>query len=399
MAMGPSSRNGILVLLACMILTLALGSVHAFSIFLDNLEERFDVSRSEVSLIYSFALASITVSVFFGHHIYNRLHPVLLLSLIILISSAGCVLSAEAPNLYIVWLGYSVLFGGANGLGYGFALQCSAQANPSIKGLSMGCVTATYALGAALAPVPFEILLNRGGFTLAMNGLAIAMLIISPFVVYLLVKGKAILKVTEPKENNIVPGQRWLIVKLWFGYGTAVAAGLMIMGHATGIAKSGNIDDQQVVYAPIIIALFNMFGSLVGGWFSDKVTIRKSLMAFPALSIASLIIISLFGGSLVTVCGLALIGFTYGATIVAYPAAVVTLFGVVSGVRVYGRVFTAWGMAGLFAPWFAGVLFEHFGNYQIALATAASVGVVSVMIAYSLPTESGNIPDGEVKNY
>ena len=396
--MGSISRNGILVLLACMILTLSLGSVHAFSIFLENLEGRFDVSRSEVSLIYSFALASITVSVLFGHLIYNYLHPVLLVLLIAITAATGCALAAQAMNLHMIWLGYSVLFGGANGLGYGFALQCSAQANPQIKGLSMGCVTATYALGAALAPVPFEILLNQGGFTLAMNGFAIAMLIISPFVAYLLVKGKAVLKVTTPKENRISPRQRWLIVKLWLGYGTAVAAGLMIMGHATEIAKAGGIDDQKVVYAPIIIALFNMLGSLVGGWFSDQATVRQNVMAFPALSVISLIIITVFGGDLLTVCGLALIGFAYGATIVAYPAAVATLFGVVSGVHVYGRIFTAWGMAGLFAPWFSGVLFERFGNYQMALATAAVVGVASVAIAHFFPADSSRIPDGEEKN-
>lgn len=201
--MGSINRNGIFILLACMILTLALGSVHAFSIFLENLEGRFDVTRSEVSLIYSFSLACITVSVLFGHLIFNHLHPVLLVLLISLTSAAGCALAAQATSLEMIWLGYSVMFGGANGLGYGFALQCSAQANPDIKGFSMGCVTATYALGAALAPVPFEILLNRGGFTLAMNGLAIAMLIISPFVVYLLVKGKAVLTVTKSTRNNL----------------------------------------------------------------------------------------------------------------------------------------------------------------------------------------------------
>ena len=397
--MGSISRNGILVLLACMILTLALGSVHAFSIFLENLEVRFDVSRSEVSLIYSFSLACITVAVLFSHLIFKHFNPVLLVTLISLTSAAGCALAAQATNLHMIWLGYSVLFGGANGLGYGFALQCSAQANPDIKGFSMGCVTATYALGAALAPIPFEILLNRGGFTLAMNGLAIAMLIILPSIVYFLVKGKAVLEVIKLKKKSISSRQQWLVVKLWLGYGTAVAAGLMIMGHATGIAKSGGLDTQQVVYAPIIIALFNMFGSLVGGWFTDQTTVRQSIMVFPALSVISLIVIIYFGGGVVTVCGLALIGFTYGATIVAYPAAVATMFGVISGARVYGQIFTAWGMAGLFAPWFAGVLFERSGNYKIALIAAAVVGAISVVISHFLPGDRDIIPGGEGKNY
>ena len=394
MTVGPMSRDGILVLLACMILTLALGSVHAFSIFLETLEGRFDVSRSEVSLIYSFSLVCITIAVLFGHLIFNHLHSVLLVSLIALTSAAGCALAAQATNLHMIWLGYSVMFGTANGLGYGFALQCSAQANPNTKGFSMGCVTATYALGAALVPIPFELLLHRGGFTLAMNGLAIAMLIILPFIIYLLLKGKGVLKVPKPTKKGISPRQRFLVVKLWLGYGTAVAAGLMIMGHATGIAKAGGLDAEEVVYAPIIIALFNMLGSLLGGWFADQTTVRQSVMAFPGLSVISLIIIIYFGGGVVTVCGLALIGLAYGATIVAYPAAVATVFGVGAGVRVYGQVFTAWGAAGLIAPWFAGVLFERTENYNMALVAAASVGVVSVLIACLLPTDRAIISDG-----
>lgn len=144
-------------------------------------------------------------------------------------------------------------------------------------------------------------------------------------------------------------------------------------------------------------SVFNMFGSLVGGCFADQTTVRKSVIVFPALSVISLIIILFFGGGVVTLCGVALIGFTYGATIVTYPAAVSTLYGVVPGVRVYGQVFTAWGIAGLFAPWFAGVLFERSGNYKMALMTAAIVGVISVVIAGSLPAYRSILADDEEK--
>ena len=120
----------------------------------------------------------------------------------------------------------------------------------------MGCVTATYALGAAVAPVPFKLLLNLGGFTSAMNGLAITLLIILLPVTFLVVKGKAQLKLSKFEKHSNLKQKRWLIVKLWLGYGTAVATGLMTMGHATGIARAGGLNEQLVVYAPIVIAIF-----------------------------------------------------------------------------------------------------------------------------------------------
>ena len=49
-----------------------------------------------------------------------------------------------------------------------------------------------------------------------------------------------------------------------------------------------------------------------------------------------------------------------------------------SSARIYGRVFTAWGAAGLLGPWLAGVLFDLSGDYRIALLVAAAIGLGSV---------------------
>ena len=42
--------------------------------------------------------------------------------------------------------------------------------------------------------------------------------------------------------------------------------------------------------------------------------------------------------------------------------------------RVYGRLFSAWGAAGLTAPLIAGALFDWTGSYTLALAVAAGGG-------------------------
>ncbi len=378
-------RNGFLVLIACMVLMLVLGSVHAFSVFLEPLEARFDASRAEVSMTYSLALACLTVGVLFGHLIFGRLRPALLILLICLLAAAGAVLAAQARSLPMVWLGYSVLFGAANGLGYGFALQISAQANPRRKGVAMGLVTACYALGAAIAPVPFKALLDGFGFAGAMMGLAVVLAAVAPLVAGLLAKAKAELKVSLAAEDKGHAANRGLTVKLWLGYGTAVAAGLMAIGHATGIARASGLGDGLVLAAPIVIAVFNMLGSSLGGWIADRATVRQMLMAFPALSATALFALALMDSGLAVLFGLAVIGFTYGAIIAVYPAAVASLFGAVAGVRIYGRVFTAWGTAGLFAPWFAGLLYERFGDYRMALTVAGCAGLVSLAAAWSVP--------------
>ena len=55
---------------------------------------------------------------------------------------------------------------------------------------------------------------------------------------------------------------------------------------------------------------------------------------------------------------LGVVGFAYGGTIATYPAAIANLFPGEDGPRAYGRVFTAWGAAGLVAPWLAGQIYD-----------------------------------------
>jgi len=76
---------------------------------------------------------------------------------------------------------------------------------------------------------------------------------------------------------------------------------------------------------------------------------------------------------------LSVIGFAYGGTIAAYPAAIAKLFDVKDIAKIYGRVFTAWGCAGLLGPWLAGYLFDISKDYHLALLAAASFGLVSIL--------------------
>ncbi|MGI9351145.1 MAG: MFS transporter [Rhizobiaceae bacterium] len=383
-----SEQNGKLVLAAGVLMMLVLGSVHAFSVFLEPLEMLYSASRTKVSLIYSLALAFLTVSVLFGHMVFGHLKPARLAFLICVMAASGCILAAVAENLVTVWLGYSLLFGAANGLGYGFSLQISAQANPKSKGWAMGLITACYALGAVISPYLFDWLVIHYGFSGAMTGLALVLVMIAPVAAWLLSKANAKFTVSTPSGDDKIPVDGSLVLRLWIGYGTAVAAGLMAIGHATGIARAGGLEDSLVLLAPIIIALFNMCGSLVAGWLADRISIKKMLTALPVLSSAALVMLAIGNGAHLMLSAFAAIGFSYGAIIAVYPVAVGSLFGAVLGVRIYGKVFTAWGLSGLLAPVFAGFLYHRFGNYEIALFAAAGGGLLSLLATWNLPARN-----------
>ena len=72
------------------------------------------------------------------------------------------------------------------------------------------------------------------------------------------------------------------------------------------------------------------------------------------------------------------VGFAYGAIIAVYPVAIAERFAE-DGARAYGRVFIAWGFAGLVAPWSAGLLYDGYGEYQPAMVIAAVVAILSAL--------------------
>lgn len=381
----PSARS-IVILLGCSLVTLVLGSVHAFSVLLAPMEEAFGESRALASLTYSLALVFLTIAVLFGHRVYGKLPPAIFVMVSVLLAALGCVLAAAAASIQQVWLGYGLIFGTANGLGYGFALQMAAQANPERRALAMGFVTAAYAGGATLAPF----VLARG---VESGGHAYALIVLAGCIALVGMTGALVLKATGAQfvssssgdaAGDAGSGSR-LIIHLWIAYGTGVAAGLMVIGHASGILKATGADDGLTLLAPVLVAFGNMCGGVIAGWSADRLGLRLVLSALPLVSAAGLALVLITSNPMLALFGLTAAGFAYGAIIAVYPAAVSYLFGPIAGIKAYGRVFTAWGTFGLLLPWLAGYLFDRTGGYDAVLMIAAVVSTLSAIAAFRLP--------------
>jgi len=65
------------VVIACLLITFCMGSLHAFSTLIENIELQIDVSRMASSLVYSTALICVTVAVFFGHILLPPTIPII----------------------------------------------------------------------------------------------------------------------------------------------------------------------------------------------------------------------------------------------------------------------------------------------------------------------------------
>ena len=376
-----------LVILACLLITFSMGSLHAFSTLLENIELQTAVGRMASSLVYSTAIVNVTIAVFFGHIIYRRLSSLSIIGLIAILPIIGIfIVNTES---WIGWItGYGVFFGLASGLGYGFSLYAVSNITPKEKlGLALGSVTASYAFGALIFSLLYPIFIDQFNFK---AGYSIGVILISTLTLVALIlflSSKIQLTANSTKKHEIQstnPG----FIRLWFGYYFGVFAGLLAIGHAVPIIK--NVGGSTTI-AIISISLMSLGSGLAGiysGFLADRFGCKNPLIFILITSAFSLAILTIFIDIKLTLFLIILVATLYGAIIAIYPTLVAKLFGLEKSAWAYGRIFTAWGFAGLTAPSIAGFFYDYSDNYSSSLLLAAILSTLAAIIIWRLPSKA-----------
>ena len=370
--MRPRDRT----LLACVLLSGALGTIHSFSLFIEPFETELGVGRGGVASVYSVALVTLTVVVLVGHPVFRRLPGPLVVLVATGGAAVGLLVAAAASSLAGVVLGYGIIFGGCNGLGYAFGLQRAAEANPDRRGLALGLVTAAYAMGGAIAAFLLDSRIDATGAAAALRSLALAIVVVGLIAAALLTSGSP-LPVSGPVAR-LSGADRRLVVRFWTAYGLAVVAGLMALGHAAAIVEAaGGPGGATVVVAGLTSAAGGIWIALI----ADRAGSARLLRRLPVGSALVLGIAAATSSGVIAASAVAAVAFAYGAVIAIYPFAVARTFGGERYPAAYGRVFTAWGTAGLVGPFGAGLLFEATGTYRVPLILAAVAAIGSAITA------------------
>ena len=375
--MRPPTRS----LVGCVLLSGVLGSIHAYSLFIESFESDLGVGRGEAGAPYSVALASLTVVVLVSHLLF-RLVPG---PLVVLIASGGAaiglLLAASANSLAGVVLGYGVVFGAFNGLGYAFSLQRASESNPDRRGFALGLVTAAYALGGASTALVLDKQVAASGATSGLRWLAVAIAVTGIVTSVLLTNNDSPVRGSPARLSS---ANLRILAPLWTAYLLAVLAGLMALGHAAAIVDdAGGPGGAAVVAAGLASASGGLWIALV----ADRTATDRLLRLLPLGSAVVLVIAAVVSHGVVLMVAVAGIAFTYGALIAIYPLAVAQRFGQDGYSRAYGRVFTAWGTAGLVGPVGAGHLFEVTGSYRIPMLMAAVAAIGSSVVARQLSVD------------
>lgn len=164
-------------------------------------------------------------------------------------------------------------------------------------------------------------------------------------------------------------------------------AGLMVIGHGAAVLYCHGATIGVATAGVSIVSLFTTGGRILGGWACDRPNVgaAKVLRLAPFVAMVPLMWAAAAETSVVAAqTALAAASITYGVFASCVPVELRRRTGPRDFARAYGKVYTAWGVAGLAAPWLAGMLYDARGDYTMALVIAAGLCCASAVAAATL---------------
>jgi OFA family oxalate/formate antiporter-like MFS transporter len=379
-------------LIGGVLMTLALGTLYAWSVFVAPLEQEFGWKRAQTSAIFTLAAVVFAAALLLGGRLQDRFGPFWIAVAGSILFTLSFFLFSYTSSLYFLYLIYGVVGGIGTGFGYGVVVPVMAKWFPDKTGLAIGLALAGFGSGSAVfGSFANLVLFPRFGWRASCVALAGIFLVMTLSASFLLKNPESRLPAvdhvaafhTDTGRRQYAPGEVLrtpAFYLLWLGFGLGSTAGLMVISQLIPFAKSQGVSSATLATLGLVVGAFgNVSGRVLSGWLSDLMGRLNTLRAVLALSAAAMPALYWAGAHLTALYVLIFaVYFGYGAQASVIPATVADFWGARYAGSNYGSIFTAWGFSGILGPTIGGVLFDRYRNYGAAFYTAAALAGIAL---------------------
>jgi OFA family oxalate/formate antiporter-like MFS transporter len=365
-----------------------LGSLYAFSVFLQPLESMLELGRAELALVFALASAGFGAGMILAPAAYGLVPTPLVVLACAAASSLGITLAATAGGLGQLAIGYGLFFGAGGGAAYIVVQQTVNQAVTERQGLINGYIVSLYPAGAMIAAPLFAWSIEALGVRATLAGFA-AVLAITGSVSAWLIAHSGVSLVTVPGTATPAAAERRRAVfwRLWVVFFLAASAGLMVLSQAAGIIRAYGGATMLAVYGTTFITGSIAAARLGGGWMVDWLAIPAVAAIAHAIALTGNVALTVWPGPGVSVLALTLVGLGYGVISGVSAAAIAVYWRPALYGRMASRLYTAWCAAAIVLPIVAGRLFDLTQGYSTAILIAAGGNALGILVALGLPRQ------------
>ena len=152
---------------------------------------------------------------------------------------------------------------------------------------------------------------------------------------------------------------------------------------ASSLPSGGGVD--KVLPRPITINIGYIAGGIAMGWSNNRLPVKLRVVLVLVIAGVSILAVGFTGSPIQAFIALGFVGVAYGGMPAVYAVAVRRFCGRQTVGRIFGRLLSAWRVAGLLAPWFAGVIYNLEGEYATAVTYVVIAAGLAVLASPTLP--------------
>ena len=391
------------IAIAGVVMQTCLGTVYAWSIFRNPLEDLgFGWTGTEINLAFTLVIVALAFSAALGGYILDTKGPRIVATLSGIFFGVGILITGVAThigNLWILYLGYCLICGIGLGFGYIVPVATLVKWFPDKRGLITGLAVLGFGMGSGLMSVIVPRMIDSGfsvpvifyifGAIFLVAVTLAAQLMVVPPAGYKPAgwtpHASAPSAASGKTLGEAVRSKTWWL--LWGMLFINISAGMAVISQARPMAQSFMIEGihhpgQLAGTLMLIFAFFNTIGRLIWAAISDKIG-RRQVFLILFISQASVFLLMYLIPPTSLVLFSILACYIYGclgggfATMPAYAA---DTFGTKYVGRIYGWMLTAWAAAGILGPQLFGLTYRGTGNYREAMLIMAIIFTVALVL-------------------
>jgi MFS family permease len=386
--------------------------VTTFGIYIKPIAKEFyqtgiNYSRADLTLAFSFFMLATTVFGFVAGYLTDRyIKPNWMILLGGILIGLGLYLTSHIHNLWQFYLSYSLLGGSGFACVYIPLVSTIPRWFKSRQGLALGIFYAGGGIGGLIFSPLIESWIGDYGWRTAFVIMAIIVLCIiipTSFFIKRDPSEKGLLPLGETASTGKDPSAKGQASPQTMGKSLTIVEAirgksLWIYSLAFSLILAGilmaqvnlvpNATDVGIASATASLALgfangFNAAGRLAGGFFADRIGSRKSLIFCLLLGAATLFYFIIVDQPWMLFLFAIPFGFAYGFSLPQQPRIAAQLFGVknLGSIMGFQGFLGVWGPA--FGPFLGSYIFDHTGNYKLALILGGAgllVGLVLILL-------------------
>ena len=387
-----SRRGWYVVAGAFLILTFGFGSAYSFGAFFTPLQDAFGASRASVSAAFSLAILTLFSIGPITGTLADRLGPRVLVSGGTALVGCGLIIASFAQALWQVQLAFALCIGGGVGTAYVPAAGAVQKWFDRRRGLASGIAISGIGVGTLAAPPIGALLIAELewrpaflaiGAVVAVAGGAAGLLVTSPRAHTESQTGGITDRVVERGVRLATAVRSRPFSLLFLGFLFASLGQFTPIAHLVPYAEDQGISPQAAASLLSLLGVGSAVGRFAIGASADRIGRWRGLgLSFGGVGVSCLL--WLVSDGMVGLGAFAvLVGLFWGGGVALAPSVMADYFGTRAVSGIIGVLYAGVGIGALVGPVIAGLVFDLWESYNIAIAYSIIAPVLAAVCVLS----------------